>query len=1074
MTVKWSTKTLEQRIQEERDRFTPETPVLPDTSRWANQIDAPLVTSFEAMRPQFQEPQDVVIRRQAPTTPGGLPQQPAIPKMATEKPTEEPIDLPFWQKSLQVFSAPFSWVDENLIKPGWGVAATTLGVLEDVPRLAGEDFFEWKKRSWAGWESPGIDINVPWSDESMRLDVRGVLEFAPWLLLPGAGKVGTGVRAGIGIAGALSKFVRVGRVLGRTIEFSPWGVVEKTAGAALKGAFKGAVAGGAKVSEAVGERVFGKYVPPPIPASVQKFTNYTRDVIKPARKEFQVAKKGLRTRQEQGVLDVIQGYEAGTVSYQELRHALDAAQKGGIKIEYSLTRKALAKRKNRAIMETEEKVARGEFSSAEGQRLINKINDSPEFSAVSFSRAEIKEMVDIIVQASESGFVRADSVRAFKNFMTIRTLPQEHNLRDWAKIFGNDFAKEVHEISKLSHSKFDQVLDFLNIGRSLQASIDLSATARQGLILGLLRPTQVPKWFGKQLKALVSEKWSYEIDDVMRTDPMFNEVLRATKAYIAPIRGATLGGAEELFASSIARRIPGIRRSERAFVTYINQARWETLKSGYAAMKAQGASEAEMELLGKFVDFASGRGRIPKSLEKFNHVFNATLFSPKLQAATMQLPRQIGRMLISQNPYMRKEAAKTLLTFVGGGVGLLSLLNATGNKVETDPRSGDFGKIKVGDTRLDIWRGYLQYTRFIAQMLTGERKSAYGNMNKAERSEVASRFLQSKSSPAFGLMADLLRGETFMGEPIFNDTTGFSRAAMQRVIPLAMQDIMDAVEQNGSNGALVAAPAMLGIGALTYVNNYIRVKNKIAEDEGFTSWDEIDPKTQREIENRNAELQAAQIDFDRQVMGTAWGDWRNAGQAIDDVFTHNVEQASAKFSASGNGIEYRDDITTAFAERRGGFAAREREDRFADIVKRNNITNTAEALVSLGPEQLAIKVYYDALFGEDMYDEFGDYRFDEARLRKEQLQQQLGAEMFDYVEEYQGLKFENLPAEFHELQEAKEIMKPYWAVREEVAKMFGVAFSESSRGQTMISKIRKGKRLTDPRMEAAYQRFYSR
>jgi hypothetical protein len=285
---------------------------------------------------------------------------------------------------------------------------------------------------------------------------------------------------------------------------------------------------------------------------------------------------------------------------------------------------------------------------------------------------------------------------------------------------------------------------------------------------------------------------------------------------------------------------------------------------------------------------------------------------------------------------------------------------------------------------------------------------------------------------------------------------------------------MDAVEQNGSNGALVAAPAMLGIGALTYVNNYIRVKNKIAEDEGFTSWDEIDPKTQREIENRNAELQAAQIDFDRQVMGTAWGDWRNAGQAIDDVFTHNVEQASAKFSASGNGIEYRDDITTAFAERRGGFAAREREDRFADIVKRNNITNTAEALVSLGPEQLAIKVYYDALFGEDMYDEFGDYRFDEARLRKEQLQQQLGAEMFDYVEEYQGLKFENLPAEFHELQEAKEIMKPYWAVREEVAKMFGVAFSESSRGQTMISKIRKGKRLTDPRMEAAYQRFYSR
>ena len=67
---------------------------------------------------------------------------------------------------------------------------------------------------------------------------------------------------------------------------------------------------------------------------------------------------------------------------------------------------------------------------------------------------------------------------------------------------------------------------------------------------------------------------------------------------------------------------------------------------------------------------------------------------------------------------------------------------------------------------------------------------------------------------------------------------------------------------------------------------------------------------------------------------------------------------------------------------RGGYDVREKEARFDDIVKRLKVQDTAEALVSLGPEQLAIKMYSDALYGNDMYDEFGDYRFDEAILSK--------------------------------------------------------------------------------------------
>jgi len=288
-----------------------------------------------------------------------------------------------------------------------------------------------------------------------------------------------------------------------------------------------------------------------------------------------------------------------------------------------------------------------------------------------------------------------------------------------------------------------------------------------------------------------------------------------------------------------------------------------------------------------------------------------------------------------------------------------------------------------------------------------------------------------------------------------------------------MQDVIDAVEQSGTNGLWVAAPATLGIGVLTYVNDLVRVKEKIARDMGYTTWDEIDPKAQREIENRNTELQTAYIDFDRQVMGTAWGDWGNAGQSIEDVFRENSELATAQFRETRDGYQFREKISDAFIARRGGYSAREKESRFEDIVKRLNIGDTAEALVSLGPEQLAIRTYNDALHGDDMYDQFGDYRFDEAELRKQQLRQQLGDELFNYVEEYRGVKYEDFPPEFQELIRAKIVMKPYWGVADEVEELFGKQYAESSRGQALISKLRKTKRLQNPEMEKYYQMFYA-
>jgi hypothetical protein len=500
-------------------------------------------------------------------------------------------------------------------------------------------------------------------------------------------------------------------------------------------------------------------------------------------------------------------------------------------------------------------------------------------------------------------------------------------------------------------------------------------------------------------------------------------------------------------------------------------------ESAYGAMTAQGATTAEMKLMGKFINIASGRGVLPANLDRYAPILNTVLFSARYQMSTLQLPRQLGRMLISKNPYMRKEAAKALITFVGGGAAICGLFRASGvGKVELDPRSGDFGKIVIGKTRLDIWRGYVQYARFVAQMLTGERISAYGNLNKAQRSEIATRFLQSKASPALGLFADLLKGENYMGEPIFSDTTGFSKVAREHLLPLALQDVIDAMEQSGVNGLWTAAPATMGIGVLTYVNDLVRIKERIAREMGYQTWDEIDPKTQREIENRNVELQAAYIKFDREVMGTAWGDWRLAGQAIEDNFREDVDMAVAQYRQTQDGYTFREKIADAFTARRGAYASRDKMPQFEEIVRRFDIQDTAESLVSLGPEQLAIKIYNDALWGDDMYDEFGDYRFDEADIRKQQLRSQLGEEMFNYVEEYRGLKYEDFPEEYQELAKAKKVLRPYWRIRDELIAIMGEPKTiwQEKRLNALVSKMRKQMRLQNPEIERYYQMFYAR
>jgi hypothetical protein len=797
----------------------------------------------------------------------------------------------------------------------------------------------------------------------------------------------------------------------------------------------------------VGEKFVGKIVKEEAAPEVQKFTQLFKELVIPAREGFEKAlPKDLRELQEKAVSKIADGVRAGKIS------SLEAPK---------LQKEALAKiegvKKNFAI----------------GKRVVNDGDVLKATEPLTFTNDEVKSLMDGVYKYAEYDLEGLDTAEAVQNLLLTGELPMPYQIRNMAKVYGDDFAEAVSKLSTKPKDVLAKTWDAMNIPRATLSSMDVSATFRQGLILGLTHPTEIPKAFFRQMKAFASEKLALDMDHVIKSDPLYNE-FRKVGGYLAPIgKAATASKMEESFASKLAEKLPFVRRSERGFITYLNELRFSAYKQARNSWVAQGATDTELKTLANFINNASGRGELPAKLETYAPMLNSFFFSPRLQMSRMELPIILGKMLFSDKPYMRKEGAKALVTFLGGGAAVLAVAKAAGAEVELDPRSSDFAKIKVGDTRFDIWTGYAQYARFAAQLATGEKKQAYGNISKESRLSIAARFLQSKTSPATGLLVDLLTGEKYSGEPIAKDTQGFIDTAKEKMMPLVLQDMIDAMEQGGINPLSITttAAASLGIGTLTYVNKLVKLKNDIAHQKGYSSWSQIDPITQKELE-KLPQLQQAAIEYDRQMMGTTWGNWRTFGNAVEDTFTQNVTQATEKYRETGDGVTYRKDIQTAFAERRGGYEARSNDEQFAEIVERFNSKSDAELLVKLGPEQMAIKVYEDALEGDDMYDEFGDYRFDEADIRKQQLIQSLGEDLYNYVVEYKNLKYEDLPAEFQEYRKAQQVLSEYWNIADDAVKLFGERDTPAK--ERWIARRRKILKMRNKQVKYYLDLFYSK
>ena len=338
-----------------------------------------------------------------------------------------------------------------------------------------------------------------------------------------------------------------------------------------------------------------------------------------------------------------------------------------------------------------------------------------------------------------------------------------------------------------------------------------------------------------------------------------------TSVTVTDINGPLANREEEMF-SRVASKIPGIGASERNFITTLNWLRAEMFDhfDGTYAARWRAGDMTDVEYhqarhdLAEFVNVATGRGDLPGFLG--NHlattaVLNGLFFSPRLfmsrlRIAQMALP---GQTLSRTSPEIRRLARESLAAYVAEGSAILGIGVLGGIwSVEHDPTSTDFGQVRIGPNRTDIWGGFRPIVNLMARSATGQIKTTDGNFRDVSYPELIARFGVNKGAPVPSTLLSLLIGENPIGES--RTLTGGLPAAQgipflenipapvfDLLGPLSVMDIFEGAREDGIRGAALGGFGLIGAGVSSFRTN-TDVKNDVTRNFGFgDTFADIDP-----------------------------------------------------------------------------------------------------------------------------------------------------------------------------------------------------------------------------------------
>lgn len=407
-------------------------------------------------------------------------------------------------------------------------------------------------------------------------------------------------------------------------------------------------------------------------------------------------------------------------------------------------------------------------------------------------------------------------------------VPTPSEMRLIEHVFGK---KNAIGVASHAASGWDKLINALNIPRSLMATADLSAVGRQALVAGAAHPVLWGKSWPTMLKSMRRPEEFERRMQKIKDDDLYPLALAAKVSFTDIGEDASLLAHEEQFASEYATHIPGIGRvikaSARAYVGFLNEIRMALFKHQIRIAVRAGRNVQDEEFLtdiGKVINASTGRGSMWESAEHMMPALNTFLFSPRLMLSRINYLDPTWYVRLSKPA--RIEALRGLFATAGAVTGgLIMLSRIPGVEVGSlDPRSSDFGKLRIGDTRIDLGGGFQQYVRLAAELIDGHSVSTTtGEVHKLgegitpTKLEVAQNFVYNKFAPAPGMALDALRGTDAVGNPVTVEST-----LVGHFSPLLWQDSKDLYRERhgGVDGLTWAlggyAIGGLGVGLSTY------------------------------------------------------------------------------------------------------------------------------------------------------------------------------------------------------------------------------------------------------------------
>lgn len=390
----------------------------------------------------------------------------------------------------------------------------------------------------------------------------------------------------------------------------------------------------------------------------------------------------------------------------------------------------------------------------------------------------------------------------------------------------------MQEVLQKMKSPIGAISEIAGIAKSAKATLDNSALLRQGWTVMLTHPTI---WFRNSLKSF---------SDIVRTiggKEVMNEVradIFARKNFDNMMQDkVALNVVEEAYPESIPlEKIPVIgklhKASETAFTAFQMRNRADLYDFYTQLAKNSGESETVGIGLGKLTNSLTARADLGK-YEGAANVVNNIFFAPRKLVANLDVLTAHGAIFgkgwlwdkVPEEAFMRKQAALNLAKVVGGTTAILMTANALmPGSVQWDPRSSDFGQIRLGNTRFDVTGGMRSIPTLVARLISGKSKSSitgkiyelntgkYGGMTGED---VVVDFFNNKLSPASSVVKDWINGWTnFQGQK-----QNFGQELSNFLTPLPITNVNELLTTPK------AAPLLLGIiadGLGISVNTYTK------------------------------------------------------------------------------------------------------------------------------------------------------------------------------------------------------------------------------------------------------------